>query len=122
VSQSVLIVDDSSAFRTAARALLLDDGFSVEVAVDGDDALRRIAHRRPDLVLLDVTLPGRDGIEVAASIAQLDAPPVVVLVSSRAAASYGDRISTAHARGFLAKSELSGAALTALLEQRDRAP
>jgi hypothetical protein len=46
---------------------------------------------------------------------------VVVLVSSRAAASYGDRISTAHARGFLAKSELSGAALTALLDRRDAA-
>ena len=117
----MLIVDDSSAFRTAARALLLDDGFSVELAVDGEDALRRIAHRRPDLVLLDVALPGRDGIEVAASISQLEAPPVVVLVSSRAAASYGDRISTAHARGFIPKSELSGAALTALLERSDRA-
>lgn len=115
----MLIVDDSPAFRDAARSLLRDDGFSVEVAVDGDDALRRIAHHRPDLVLLDVALPGRDGIEVAASIARLDAPPAVVLVSSRAAASYGDRISAAHARGFLPKSELSGAALNALLQQGD---
>ena len=55
------VVDDSPAFRTAARALLRGDGGGVQVADDGDDVLRRIAHHRPVLVLLAVALPGLDG-------------------------------------------------------------
>jgi CheY-like chemotaxis protein len=58
-SARTTVVDDSPAFRTAARALLRGGG--VQVAVDGDDVLRRIAHHRRVLVLLAVALPGLDG-------------------------------------------------------------
>ena len=117
VARSLLIVDDNDDFRCAARALLEDEGFAVlGEAVDGESALASLATSRPDLVLLDIALPGLDGIVVASRIAELDHPPPVVLVSSRAAASYGERISSAPVRGFLLKAELSGAALTALLD------
>jgi CheY-like chemotaxis protein len=66
-------------------------------------------------VLLDIQLPGIDGFEVAERLAALPSPPVVLLISSRTATDYGDRVARSPARGFLDKSSLSGAALTRLL-------
>jgi DNA-binding NarL/FixJ family response regulator len=115
--RSVLIVDDSPSFRMAARALLEDDGFiCMGEAAEGAGALRALEGLRPDVVLLDIALPGDDGIDIAERMASLDSPPAVVLISSRPAAVYGDRLAEAPVRGFLAKHELSGAALSALLE------
>lgn len=115
--RSVLIVDDSASFRAAARALLEDDGFlCIGEAAGGAEALRALEGGHPDVVLLDIALPGDDGIEVARRMASLDSPPPVVLISSRPAAVYGRRLAEAPVRGFLAKHELSGTALSALLE------
>ena len=115
--RSVLIVDDSPSFRAAARALLEDDGFRcVGEAAEGAEALRALAECPPDVVLLDIALPGDDGIEVARQMASLDSPPAVVLISSRPGAVYGRRLDDAPVRGFLAKHELSADTLTALLE------
>jgi DNA-binding NarL/FixJ family response regulator len=69
----------------------------------------------PDVVLLDVKLPDVDGIAVAESVALLPDPPQVVLVSSRDRAAYGSRLLNAPVRGFLAKSDVSGASLRRLL-------
>jgi DNA-binding NarL/FixJ family response regulator len=96
--------------------MLEAEGFRVVgEAADGLDALTEAAALHPTLVLLDVQLPGLDGIAVAEVLAGLPDPPVVVLVSSRDASAYGARLSQAEARGFLAKADLSGEALTALL-------
>jgi CheY-like chemotaxis protein len=67
-------------------------------------------------VLLDVQLPDLDGFAVAARLARLPEPPQVVFVSSREAQTYGARLETGAARGFLAKRELSGAALAAIVD------
>ena len=62
----VLIVDDHAPFRALARMLLVADGFDVVgEAVDGADALVAAHDLRPDVVLLDVQLPGEDGFAVA---------------------------------------------------------
>jgi DNA-binding NarL/FixJ family response regulator len=112
----VLIVDDHAEFRTTARALLEADGFDVVgEAADGDEAVGAVATLRPAVVLLDVQLPGRDGIAVAEDLAAAVHPPAVVLISSRQAAVYGSRLRDARARGFIAKSELSGRALASVL-------
>ena len=114
---TVLIVDDHEAFRTSARALLEADGFDVVgESGDGDEALRAVADLRPQVVLLDIQLPGRDGFAVATALSETDDPPAVVLISSRDAVAYGPRLRETPSRGFIAKGELSGRALAALID------
>lgn len=114
--RTVLIVDDHEAFRASARALLDAEGFDViGEAADGVEAIQAVATLRPDVVLLDVRLPGPDGFHVAEQLARLPGAPAVVLMSSRDAETYGHRIVQTSARGFLAKSALSGERLAALV-------
>jgi DNA-binding NarL/FixJ family response regulator len=117
VRPTVLIVDDHQAFRTSARALLEADGFDViGESEDGDDALEAVASLRPQVVLLDIQLPGLDGFAVAERLAERVDPPAVVLISSRDAVAYGPRLRDTSSRGFIPKSELSGEALAALID------
>jgi DNA-binding NarL/FixJ family response regulator len=116
MAKRVLIVDDHGPFRAVARELLEDAGYVVAgEAADGEEALAVAALEAPDAVLLDVQLPGRDGFSVASALTA-GGGPAVVLVSSREAEDYGGRIEDCGARGFIAKSRLSAAAFTALIE------
>jgi DNA-binding NarL/FixJ family response regulator len=113
---TVLIVDDHEGFRQSASALLEAEGFRVVgKAADGPDAVAQAERLRPDVVLLDIQLPGVDGFTVAKRLAALPDPPHVVLISSREASAYGQRLGETPTRGFLAKRELSGEALAALV-------
>lgn len=113
---TVLIVDDHPSFRSFARKMLESEGFAVVgEARDGASAVDAAAALRPAIVLLDVQLPDVDGFEVAELLAAAVDPPDVVLISTRTAAAYGSRLETTTARGFLPKTELSGAALAALV-------
>jgi len=115
----VLIVDDHAPFRALARLVLAADGFDVVgEAGDGAGALVSARALAPDVVLLDVQLPGTDGFGIAEALAGQPAPPVVVLVSSRSRTDYGRRVDDSRAHGFIAKAELSGAALRFVLEGR----
>jgi two-component system response regulator EvgA len=114
--RTVLIVDDHESFRATARVLLEADGFEVVGEVgDGESAVAEAKRLRPELVLLDIQLPDLDGFEVAARLDETSDPPAVVLTSNRAASSYRRRLAGSPVRGFIAKSELSGAALAALV-------
>jgi DNA-binding NarL/FixJ family response regulator len=113
---TVLIVDDHAAFRASARALLEAEGFDVVgEAADGAGAVEAVAVLRPEIVLLDIQLPGLDGLAVAELLAGAEGSPAVVLISSRDAAAYGPRLHQTPARGFILKSGLSGEALSALI-------
>jgi DNA-binding NarL/FixJ family response regulator len=113
----VLIVDDHAPFRALARLVLVADGFDVVgEAGDGEGALVSARALTPDVVLLDVQLPGTDGFGIAEALAGQPAPPVVVLVSSRSRTDYGRRVDDSRAQGFIAKAELSGAALRTVLD------
>ena len=117
VRPTVLIVDDHDEFRSSARAMLEAEGFAVVgEAANGAEAIEAVGALRPAIVLLDVQLPGADGLAVAEGIAAGPDPPAVVLISSRDATAYGPRLGQTPARGFIAKSELSGAALAGLLD------
>jgi DNA-binding NarL/FixJ family response regulator len=116
MAASVLIVDDHAGFRATARRLLGSEGYAVVgEAADGAAALAAAADLRPDVVLLDVQLPDLDGFEVASRLARAGTRAAVVLVSSRDGDDYGSLASESGARGFIAKSDLSGAALEELL-------
>ncbi len=117
VRTTVLIVDDHDDFRVSASALLEAEGFQVVGGVaDGAAALAAVERLRPEIVLLDIQLPHADGFTVAEQLSGIDDPPQVVLISSRDAAAYGARLDAAPARGFLAKRDLSGASLAALVD------
>jgi DNA-binding response OmpR family regulator len=68
ISQSVLIVDDEPMARTLLRLMLVRAGFNVSEAENGSDALAKVKKNRPDIVLLDVMMPGMDGFMVCESI------------------------------------------------------
>jgi len=111
----VLIVDDHAHFRGRVRRLLTSAGY--EVVGEAGDAAGAIAEVRrlaPDLVLLDIQLPDRDGLAVAAEIARLPRAPRTVLISSREAADYGSRLRTVAAEGFIHKPDLTRARLREL--------
>ena len=113
---TVLIVDDHAGFRASARALLEAEGFDVVgEAAGGEQAIGEVERLRPDVVLLDVQLRDVDGFAVADRLASEGSAVAVVLISSREAAAYGRRLDTVPSRGFIAKLELSGAALAALV-------
>ena len=116
MTSTVLVVDDHPSFRTTARRLLQAEGFDVVgEAENGAEALRKAGELHPELVLLDVQLPDLNGFEVAQVLCRNGRSPAIVLVSSRDADDYGDLISSCGARGFIAKAELSGASIRALL-------
>jgi DNA-binding NarL/FixJ family response regulator len=113
---SVLIVDDHTGFRTFARRLLQSAGFPiVGEAADGASALRATRELRPDVVLLDVLLPDLSGFAVAEQLSAEPVPPVVLLISSRAAADFGGRLQSTSAAGFIAKRDLTPATLAAAI-------
>ncbi|HKK94608.1 MAG TPA: sigma-54 dependent transcriptional regulator [Longimicrobiales bacterium] len=77
----VLVVDDETSIRGAIRQILEYEGHDVAVAEDGMDALDHIETRRPDLIFLDVKMPGLDGLEVLSRIRENDPSALVVMIS-----------------------------------------
>ena len=113
---TVLIIDDHPSFRATARMLLEAEGFSVVgEAEDGTSGLDAARALHPDLVLLDVNLPDISGFEVAAALTADAGAPAVVMISSREAGDFGPLIARSGARGFVAKADLSGAAIQELV-------
>ena len=75
----VLLVDDDERIRQALGLALADEGFAVDEAVSGEDALRRLRSDDYDVVLLDLMLPGVDGLQVCRTLrAQGDLPIIIV--------------------------------------------
>ncbi|CAN5639442.1 two-component system response regulator MtrA [soil metagenome] len=77
----VLIVDDDSSLAEMLGIVLRGEGFEPSVVGDGDHALAMFRETRPDLVLLDLMLPGRDGIEVCRQIRAESGVPIVMLTA-----------------------------------------
>ena len=64
IKPNILIVDDDATIRLLMRDFLSDEIYTIEEAVNGNDALEHIKQHQPDLVLLDVNMPGINGFEV----------------------------------------------------------
>src|SRR4051794_29387923 len=78
---TILVVDDEPIVREVVAQYLAQDGFHVETASDGAEALSRFAAARPDLVLLDLMLPGIDGLEVCRRIRTQSNVPVIMVTA-----------------------------------------
>lgn len=64
MQEHILIIEDDKFLRELISRKLLSDGFKIEEAIDGEEGLRKIEEVKPDLILLDLILPGLDGFEV----------------------------------------------------------
>jgi two-component system KDP operon response regulator KdpE len=83
---TLLVVEDDASLRIALEATLRAAGYRVVTAATGAEGLRWLAHYGPDLVLLDLGLPDRDGLEVIKAIREKGATPIVVLSAREAEA------------------------------------
>ncbi len=81
MSKSVLIVDDEKSIRSSLDGILRDEGYIVMSAATGEEAISMLEEQIPDLILLDVWLPGIDGIEVLSQIKKLRPSIPVVIMS-----------------------------------------
>jgi two-component system nitrogen regulation response regulator NtrX len=81
MKEAVLVVDDEAGVRASLAAILGDEGYAVDEADSGERALTALEARRYDLVLLDVWLPGADGLEVLGRIREADPELPVVVIS-----------------------------------------
>lgn len=80
-SHRILVVDDDTSVRTLLRRLLTTEGYAVEEAPDGATALERVTAQPPDLLLLDVMMPGQDGLDVLQAIRRSSDLPVILLTA-----------------------------------------
>ncbi len=80
----VMVVDDEGLARDRVRRMLdgLEDHECIAEAANGSEALERIAQTRPDVVLLDIRMPGMDGLEAADHIGKLEEPPAVIFCTA----------------------------------------
>ncbi len=78
----ILVVDDEENIRELYRDELVEEGYEVELARDGLEALKKFESFRPDLVTLDVKMPGLDGLEVLRRIREKNASVPVLLLTA----------------------------------------
>lgn len=116
---SVLLVDDQESFRSAARLVIdVADGFELvgeaETAEEGLDKARELV---PDLVLMDINLPGMDGLEATRRLAAGEEGTRVIVLSTYEAAEYEKRSLEAGALAFMSKSDFEPHALRLVWER-----
>jgi len=83
VRPRILVVDDDEAIRASLRRGLTFEGFDVVLAADGTEALRLLRDAPPDLMVLDLMMPGPDGLEVVRRLRAVDDRLPVVLLTAR---------------------------------------
>jgi two-component system nitrogen regulation response regulator NtrX len=81
VSKTILVVDDEKDIRIALSGILEDEGYQVVTAASGDKALEKLREDLPDLVLLDIWMPGMDGLETLEKIKNLLPHITVIMIS-----------------------------------------
>ena len=113
----VLIVDDQEAYRSAARMVVqVADGFEVVgEAATGEEAIRFAPDLAPDLILMDINMPGMDGLEATRRLTQSQPDLKVVVLSTYEAAEFEQRALDAGAVAFISKSEFGPDSLVASL-------
>jgi two-component system, NtrC family, nitrogen regulation response regulator NtrX len=78
---NILIVDDEQSIRDSLTGILVDEGFSTQTAANGEEALAQLREDKPDLVLLDIWMPGMDGLETLARLREQYPDQLVIMMS-----------------------------------------
>jgi len=81
MKERILVVDDDPAITTALRRALVFEGYQVGTAQDGEVGLRQVRDWTPDLVILDIRMPGIDGFEVCRRIREVETMPILMLTA-----------------------------------------
>ncbi|MCX6340127.1 MAG: response regulator [Candidatus Aureabacteria bacterium] len=84
MKKKILIVDDKVDSCDVLRDILTDDGYDTSASLSSRSALARIKKKKPDLVLLDIKMPGMDGIELLKRVKQRDKKIAVVMITAHA--------------------------------------
>lgn len=101
---NILVVDDASFVRMSLKKILTDGGHTViSEAADGGEAIKRYKERRPDLVIMDVTMPEMDGIESLKAIMEFDTSAVVIMCTAMGQQERIVEAITAGAKDFIVK-------------------
>lgn len=104
MEKKILIVDDAMFMRKSIRKILSEGGYAnVEEARDGDEAIAIFGEYSPDLVLLDITMPGRSGLEVLEEILRQDEDAAVVMCSAMGQETVIQKAIVMGARDFIVK-------------------
>ena len=125
--EPILVVDDNLANLKLARVALTADGFEVRTAVSAEDALDVLATWRPRLILMDLQMPGMDGLELTRRLKADPATSEIVIVALTAYAMKGDeeKARAAGCSGYIAKpidTRAIGATIREHLAAAGRAP
>lgn len=81
MNETILVVDDEESICKSLKAILSDEGYQVLVAGSGEDAVKIVEEEMPQLVLLDVWLPGMDGLETLQAIKKINPQTLVIIMS-----------------------------------------
>ena len=100
--KKILVVDDEKNIRSLYEKELQDEGYAVTLAGNGKEALERFGSDRPDLVVLDIRMPGMDGLEALGKLLAED--PKVPVVLNSAYSSYKDNFLSWSADAYVVKS------------------
>jgi two-component system sensor histidine kinase/response regulator len=100
---TILVIDDEQAMRDSCREVLTKDGYRIETAEDGDSGLDKVREIQPDLVLVDLKMPGLDGMEVLERINEIDPNIVSVVITAYATIESAVEAMKRHAYDFLTK-------------------
>lgn len=79
--KTILVIEDEKPIQSVLKAFLVDAGYSVLLAGDGAEGLEKFHQHRPDLVLLDILLPGIDGFTVCKTLRQESRVPIIMLTA-----------------------------------------
>ncbi len=101
--QTILIVDDEAEIRTALQGVLEDEGYQTLLAESGEECLETLRRKPADVVLLDIWLPGSDGLETLEEIMMTNNPPEVVIISGHGSIDAAVRATKLGAFDFLEK-------------------
>lgn len=100
---TILVVDDELFFRRLYANLLSENGYQVETASSGEEAVAQLHRGKPDIVLTDLVMPGLDGLQILDHARKLDNPPDVILVTGHASVESAIQALKNGARDYLVK-------------------